>query len=157
MTKDNTGNRNTGYRNTGDWNTGNRNTGCFNTTTPEGAYYFGKWLKASEWDNAQKPAWIYKPSPTTWIVEKDMTDAEKTAEPTFHKCGGYLRTNDMRAEWLKAYQTATPEEIQMARDLPNFDAAIFEEITGLDLTINQSCAGKTVEIDGVSYKLVAVK
>jgi len=150
----NTGNWNAGGWNTGSWNTGDWNTGCFNTGTPDGAYYFGKWLKTVDWDKAKKPEWVYKPSSTTWVSDSDMTDAEKSAEPTCHTCGGYLRTNDMREEWLKAYKTATPEEIQMVRDLPNFDAVVFEEITGLDLANEKSCNGKTVEIDGVAYRLV---
>ena len=61
--------------------------------------------------------------------------------------------NDMKGEWRKALATATDEEVQMVRDLPNFDTGVFEEITGLDLRV-KSYVGKTVEIDGVKYKLV---
>jgi hypothetical protein len=153
----NTGDRNTGYRNTGDHNTGNRNTGCFNTITPEGGYFFNKWLTFEEWRQADKPDWIYEPTPTTWVPESQMSEEEKADNPSFSTCGGYLRKNNMREEWRKAYESATEEEIQMVRDLPNFDADVFEAITGLDLRVNtDSCEGKIVEIDGKKYKLTEV-
>jgi hypothetical protein len=153
----NTGNWNTGDRNTGNWNTGDCNTGCFNTITPEGGYFFNKWLTFEEWHKADKPSWIYKPTPTTWVPESQMSEEEKADNPSFSTCGGYLRKNDMREEWRKVYESATEEEIQMVRDLPNFDADVFEEITGLDLRVNtDSCEGKIVEIDGKKYKLKEV-
>jgi hypothetical protein len=153
----NTGHWNTGHWNTGHWNTGDRNTGCFNTITPEGGYFFNKWLTFDEWDSAQKPDWIFSPKPTTWVYEHDMSYQEKIDNPTFHKCSGYLRQNDMKEEWRKAYERATEEEIQMVRDLPNFDADVFEEITGLDLQVkSDTCEGKIVEIDGKKYKLTEV-
>jgi hypothetical protein len=153
----NTGGWNTGDGNTGDWNTGDQNTGCFNTITPEGGYFFNKWLTFEEWRKADKPDWIYKPNPTTWVEESQMSEEEKAANPSFSTCGGYLRKNDMREEWRKAYESATEEEIQMVRDLPNFDADVFEAITGLNLRVNtDSCEGKIVEIDGKKYKLKEV-
>jgi hypothetical protein len=86
-----------------------------------------------------------------------MTDQEKIDNPTFHTCGGYLRVNDWNEEWRKAYENATEEEIQMVRDLPNFDYDVFEEITGLDLRTQggeaDTCDGCTVVIDGVEYEL----
>ena len=154
----NTGSRNTGSWNTGDFNTGDWNTGDFNTTTPKTANYFNVQMEIETWENAEKPDWIFKPSPTSWVPDYEMTDAEKAENPSFQTCGGYMRVNDMREEWRKAYSDATPEDIQMVRDLPNFDAAVFEEITGLDLRVNDTptCDGKEVEIDGVKYKLIAI-
>ena len=175
----NTGNRNTGYHNTGDHNTGNRNTGnhntgnyntgyhntgnyntgWFNTETPDGGYFFNKWLTFDRWKEVDKPSWIFNLSSTTWVVDSEMTPQEKTNNPTFHICGGYLRVNDMKKEWKKAYKSATPEDVQMVRDLPNFDYDVFEEITGLDLRLptEPTCDNKIVEIDGKKYKLVSVE
>ena len=152
----NTGDRNTGHLNTGNWNTGNRNTGCFNTITPEGGYYFNRWLSYEEWRNTYKPLWLYEPNPAMWVSEENMTAEEKKQFPHYKKLGGYLRENDMKEEWRKAYEGATEEDIQAARDLPNFDYDVFEEITGLDLRpvkSNLSCEGSEVEIDGVIYVL----
>jgi len=151
----NTGYRNTGDWNTGDWNTGNWHTGCFNTLNAEQSYYFNRLAPVEHWNAAKKPAWLFVPSPTSWVPDTEMTDAEKTDNPTFHTCGGYLRTNDMMDEWRKAYESASAEDIQMVRDLPNFDAEVFKQITGLDLSQPQpsDCSGKSVTIDGVTYTL----
>lgn len=154
----NTGNWNSGHRNTGDWNSGDRNTGCFNTITPEGGYYFNKWSPREEWENAYKPVWLYVPKPTTWVNSKDMTAEEKAAHPDHKTTGGYLRVNDMKAEWRKAYDAASPEDREDVKLLPNFDAEVFLEITGLDLRDKPEtapCEGREIEIDGVTYVLKA--
>ena len=146
---------NTGYRNTGNWNTGNWNTGYFNTTTPDSVNAFNNTCSRSDWEAAEKPRWIYEPSPTTWVSDAKMTDKEKTENPTFHTCGGYLRINDWREEWRKAYESASDEDIQKVRKLPNFDYDVFEEITGLNLRVDgdSTCEGRVIEIDGVKYEL----
>jgi hypothetical protein len=129
----NTGRCNTGRCNTGDWNTGDFNTGCFNCDTPDEIRCFGKMISRAEWEKAKKPNWLFRPLPTNWVVKGDMTDVEKAAHPEHETTGGYLRENDMREEWAKAYVTASPEDIQAVRDLPGFDADVFEKITGLRL------------------------
>ena len=129
----NTGNYNTGFRNTGNYNTGNYHVGCFNTINPEKAYYFNKLIDKAVWYAAAKPDWIYKPRAARWIPLKKMTDGEKVSHPSYGKAGGYFRVNDMKEEWRKAYESASPAEIQAVRDLPAFDYDVFEEITGLDL------------------------
>jgi len=149
----NTGSWNTGYGNTGDWNTGSRNSGYFNTDTPTTVRAFGKDCERSEWDAADKPSWLYEPSPTTWVHGADMTGAEKADNPTFTACGGYLRVNDWHEEWRKAYTTARAEDVQKVRDLPNFDAAIFEEITGIDLSQPKQTAPREIVIEGSRYIL----
>jgi hypothetical protein len=150
----NTGHFNAGNRNTGDFNTGDRNTGYFNTITPNGGYFFNKWLSFDDWNEARMPNWIFVPRPATWIAKDEMTDFEKTANPTFYTCGGYLRTNDMMEEYRIAFNNATPEDIELTRRLPNFDAEVFKEITGIDLSEKDDCAGKTVTVDGKEYRLV---
>ena len=159
----NTGNCNTGNWNTGKWNTGDRNTGnwnisddhvgCFNTIDATKAYYFNHLVDKSDWDECEKPSWIYAPSPTTWVAEFKMSDAEKIDNPTFHTCGGYLRKNDMAQEWCKAYECATPEDIELTRKLPGFDADVFLEITGIDLRIPVQKNPQEITIDGAVYVL----
>ena len=108
------------------------------------------------WDNAIKPVWFYKPSPTTWVYKLLMTDREKLDNPNFEADGGYLRVNNIKDEWLKAYESASPIELDQARELPNFDYDVFEEITGLDLRVKSDidCEDLTILIDGVEYQLV---
>ena len=142
----NTGNRNAGHSNTGNWNVGNWNVGCFNTTTPEVANYFNMSCNKSDWDEVAKPMWLFAPKPTTWTVPDDMSAAEKVNNPTFATDGGFLRTNNMAEEWRTAYLGASDEDVQMVRDLPNFDAEVFEEITGLDLSITSQVMGSSPSV-----------
>ena len=149
----NTGNWNTGKWNTGDWNNSNYHVGCFNTIDAQKAYYFNRLIDKSDWDNCEKPSWIFAPSPTTWVGVLEMSDADKVDNPTFHTCGGYLRKNDMMQEWRKAYESATPEDIELTRKLPGFDADVFLEITGIDLRIPVQKNPQEITIDGAVYVL----
>ena len=152
----NTGGYNTGNYNTGDYNTGSFHVGCFNTVAAEKAYYFNKLIDKAEWDAAKKPDWLYEPSPNTWVASGNMTDREKADNLTYETTGGYLRENDMKEEWRMAYAGASTEDIQAVRDLPGFDADVFEQITGLDLPENpapETCEGREIEIDGMTYVL----
>jgi len=152
----NTGNYNTGYFNSGSFNTGNSHVGCFNTVSAEKAYYFNRLIDKSDWDNAEKPSWIYKVSPTKWVGEGQMTDKEKADNPSYKTTGGYLRVNDMKSAWAEAYADTTPEDIELTKALPAFDAGVFLEITGVDLrdkSVDAPCEGREVEIDGVTYVL----
>ena len=152
----NSGDRNSGNYNSGNYNTGSYHVGCFNTGTPEKAYYFNKLIDKEEWDSAKKPWWIYGVSPTTWVLAREMTDQEKADNPTHETTGGYLRKNNMKEEWVKAFAAATSKDIELTKALPAFDAEVFLEITGIDLrdkAVDAPCEGREVEIDGVTYVL----
>jgi hypothetical protein len=156
----NAGHRNTGDSNTGDWNTGNWNTGnfhvgCFNTIDAEKAYYFNKLLDVSEWNAAEKPDWLYTVTPTKRVTSYEMTDKEKEDNPSHETTGGYLRVNDMKVAYRNAYEAATPEDRALTKWLPGFDADVFMQITGIDLRDKPktTCAGREIEIDGVTYVL----
>ena len=132
----NGGNWNAGNRNTGNWNTGNYCTGFFNTKDCMAGAFNGPALKSVKDRQAflsACPYWLSRPSPVTWVPFADMTDAEKQANPHCATTDGFLRRNDWMEEWRKAKDTATSEEIQQVRDLPGYNAAVFAEITGLDL------------------------
>ena len=152
----NTGNSNTGNSNTGNSNTGSFHVGCFNTVDAEKAYYFNTLIDKAAWEEAYKPDWLNMPSLTTWISSEKMTAKEKVDNPSHETTGGYLRVNDMKEEWRKAYESASPEDIQAVRDLPAFDYDVFEQIAGLDLReepMPATCEGREIEIDGVTYVL----
>ena len=151
----NTGDYNSGYYNSGDYNSGAYHVGCFNTINPEKAYYFNKLIDKKLWDNAKKPRWILNPKPFAWVSSREMTTREKQENPNHEITGGYLRRNDMKEEWRKAYDNATPEDIELTKQLPAFDVEVFLEITGVDLREPKaaSCEGREIEIDGVTYVL----
>ena len=67
-----------------------------------------------------------------------MTETEKADHPSHETTKGYLRKKDWKEEWRKAFETASPEDIQAVRDLPAFDYDVFEEITGLDLRTKET-------------------
>jgi len=145
----NTGYRNTGYRNTGDsntghWNTGHWNTGHFNTITPDDILAFNKPCKRSAWDECKKPNLIYNLVLTWWVSENEMTDAEKAADPNFYMRGGQLRCRTYKEAWRKAWDEASVADRELVRKLPNFDATVFKEISGIDVdTELQQTGGKS--------------
>jgi len=145
----NTGNRNTGNRNTGDWNTGNRNTGDWNT---------GDWNKSSFNTGCfnteeQKIMLFNKPSDMTysewlgsdaryllnqipkdvveWVYEEDMTDAEKAAHPTYETTGGYLKVLDESECGQLWWGSLSDRRKEIIKEIPNFDAEIFFQCTGV--------------------------
>jgi hypothetical protein len=60
-----------------------------------------------------------------------MTDKEKIDNKNAFVCEGYLKTFEYKEAWVEAYKTATKEDITLLKALPNFDADVFFEITGI--------------------------
>jgi len=171
----NTGSCNTGYRNTGNMNTGNMNTGSWNT----GNWNTGNW-NTGDWNtgdlNTTKPTVrlfnkdsglefngevhikirntvsSYQKMLGEWVYEKNMTDQEKTDNPTYKTTGGYLKVNKSVYNGKKV----TKEHICFLESLPNFCPKILKECTGIDLE-EKTCNNKIVEIDGKKYKLMELK
>ena len=155
----NTGNCNTGDRNTGDCNTGNRNTGNCNTGNwNTGDWNTGDWNAASFSSGCfctgdQKILMFNKPSEWTlrdwrdsaaryllngiqkdvlvWVYTKNMTEEEKAAHPEHETTGGYLKVLDESECAQMWWDTLSQERRQIIMDLPNFDAEIFRECTGI--------------------------
>ena len=150
----NTGDCNTGDRNTGNWNTGNWNTGDMNT----GDMNTGDWNKVSYSSGCfntdeQKMIMFNKPCDWTlrdwfdckakrlldqipkkvvkWVQLSDMSDEEKIVHSTCKTTGGYLKILD-ESKCVQLWWNVLPEEDkQVILSLPNFDADIFEECTGI--------------------------
>jgi hypothetical protein len=128
----NSGHSNSGHSNSGDWNSGDWNSGCFNSITPEKILVFNKPCKRKVWDNAEKPDFIFFEL-TKWIQFCNMTEEEKKNNPQTEVTGGYLKTLDYKEAWKKAYDNASKKDIVLLKALPNFDAKVFEEITGINV------------------------
>ena len=153
----NTGNWNPGHRNTGNWNVCDRETGFFNTQEIKTIRVFNKDCAVAVWDQADKPCFLHFDL-TEWICEGDMTDQEKIDNNTFHITGGYLKSYEYKEAFQKSWDEAGEEDRAKLFELPNFDAEVFKEISGIDVTESpKSCAGKIVEIDGKKYKLEECK
>ena len=150
----NTGNRNTGNRNTGDCNTGNWNTGDWNT----GDWNTGDWNKSSFNTGCfnteeQKIMLFNKPSDMTysewldsdaryllnqipkdvveWVYEEDMTDEEKATHPTYETTGGYLKVLDESECGQLWWGSLSDRRKEIIKAIPNFDAEIFFQCTGV--------------------------
>ena len=137
----NSGNRNSGNRNSGDWNSGDWNkcsfsNGCFNTTSPK-IYLFNK---PSEWtyqDWLESEArYLLNQIPgdvLEYIYLSDMTDEEKAAHPEAETTGGYLKILDNSECAVIWWRGLSDRQKAIITAIPNFDKAIFKEITGIDV------------------------
>jgi len=155
----NTGNFSTGDRSTGDWSTGNRSTGNwstgnFSTTDYSGFGAFNKKCTPDEWNNAIKPSFLYFDL-TEWVELCDMTDKEKENNQSCETTGGYLKVFKYKEAWSKAWDSATDKDKKLLYALPNFDAEIFKEISGIDVNNDTKkivIDGKEIEISDKSYQ-----
>jgi hypothetical protein len=171
----NSGNRNSGYWNSGDWNSGNsnsgdsnsgysnsgdRNSGNFNSTTPDTIRCFNKDVDRETWEQADKPQFIYNVNPNIWVDESDMTDDEKKEFSKFHDRGGYLKTIEYKEAWKIAWDEASEEDKTLLSKLPNFDADVFEEITGINVkesSAEEFTVGEIEKLLGKKIKIIKEK
>ena len=140
----NTGNRNTGDCNTGDWNTGlcntgdwnksSFNTGCFNTEEPK-IMLFNKPsdMTYREWIDSDARYLLNRipKDVVEWVYEEDMTDEEKVANPTYETTGGYLKVLDESECGQLWWGSLSDLQKNHIKSIPNFDAEIFEQCTGI--------------------------
>ena len=134
----NTGDCNTGDWNTGDCNTGNRNTGdCntgyFSTITPKIDLFEKPTDLTVEEVRAIKGIqvlnWNYENN--WWIYSESMSEEEKAAHPEHEALGGYLKSIPFKDACRLMWAKLTADEKQAVKEIPNFDARIFKEITGI--------------------------
>ena len=151
----NSGNWNSGRWNSGDWNSGDWNSGYFNTNEPKARFF----NKDSEYTNTEfrnKFGYTTINLPITrWIDSSEMTDDEKKSVKGWETMGGYLKTLSYKEAWKKGWDEANEEQRAWFKNLPNFDAAIFKEITGIDVE-DVSMKGTEVEVKfaGKTYKAI---
>ncbi len=131
----NSGDGNLGDGNSGDWNSCNSSGGVFNTKESK-IYMFNR---QSDWNlttwHECRARHILDDMPMdclSWIPTLVMDDNEKKNNPTHETTGGYLKLikMDNRQEWWDKLSMIYKEEVL---SLPNFDKAIFKEITGIDV------------------------
>ena len=139
----NSGYRNSGYWNSGDWNSGYRNsgywnstsheTGCFNSVEPTTIRAFNSEVNKELWDNAKKPDFLYFEL-CEWVSSSGMTDDEKEENKTHITTGGYLKTYEYKEAFKKSFDNRKEGELELLKALPNFDAEVFKDISGIDIT-----------------------
>lgn len=131
----NSGNHNSGNYNSGDWNSTNYSAGFFNSLE-QPLYIFNKPadMSRSDFDNLlaiQAMKWKFKNS--FWIYSENMTEKEKKEHPEYEALGGYLRTVGYKMACSLMWENMTDDERAAVKDIPNFDAEIFKEITGIEV------------------------
>jgi hypothetical protein len=150
-------NNNTGKDNSGDWNSGNcnsgdYNSGFFNTDEPN--------IRMFNQDTGLKRNEIIIPvidlKINKWIPEEKMTDEQKKNDLDYHVKKGTLITRSYKEAWALAWSEMDRGTKDKFLNLPNFDADIFKEITGIDVG-QKDCTGKILEIDGKKYRLEALE
>lgn len=86
-----------------------------------------------EWRNSKACVLMNRIRLTEWINKENMTAEEKERYPEYKTTGGYLKVNNKHEacrEWWSGLSNNCKKEI---RDIPNFDAAKFKKITGIDV------------------------
>ncbi len=130
----NEGSNNTGYSNSGNWNSGYRNSGAFCTDSNPELYLFNKptGIKVKDWEN-HKAIQIMNEhfNFAVWIPASMMTEEEKKTNPKYETTDGYLKTIPIKEAWINMWGNLSDEKKNVFTTLPNFDAEIFTEITGI--------------------------
>lgn len=133
----NTGNRNTGDCNTGDWNITSFSNGVFCTEEPD-ALIFNKpsGMTLRQWRDSEACYLLNQILFTSnvWVWDDDMTDEEKEAHPEYKTTGGFLKVLDTSDCCIRWWESLDESDRDVIRSIPNFDSAIFKQITGIDAT-----------------------
>ena len=156
----NSGSYNSGSRNSGSWNScsynsGSRNSGSYNS----GDYNSGNWNSTNYstgfLNSEQQPIYMFN-QPTNmqrkevynlagiqilnrnfenswWIYSENMSAEEKAAHPEHETTGGYLKTVDFKTACKMMWESLNNEEKETVKAIPNFDAEVFESITGISV------------------------
>lgn len=69
---------------------------------------------------------------TRWIDWDRMTDEERAEQPNAYVCGGYVKVFTYHEAWRNLWNNLTPSQRKLFAELPNFDAEVFKDITGID-------------------------
>ena len=131
----NSGDCNSGHWNSGNWNSGDWNSGHLNTPAQKYTFIFNKQVKKSVLESTEFPSFMFFVL-TEWVPARDMSQVEKEQHPEYAITGGYLKRYDYKEAFRKSFEEAKrlpdwPEQLKRLKALPNFDAKIFEEISGI--------------------------
>ena len=160
----NSGNWNSGNRNSGDWNSGRRNSGNWNSgnwnsgdwnsgNCNSGNWNSGNWNSGFFCTNSPKLRLFNKE--TDFTMEEFMktewyavltsgefnltkwrvyTDEEKAQDEQKRFIGGELITIPYKEACANWWASLSEKDKAIIKTIPNFDANIFAEITGIDVT-----------------------
>jgi len=81
---------------------------------------------------------------TAWVELKDLPEKEQSESA--RQMGGLLKTLSYKDAWKEYWNRAKESDKKWFKSLPNFDAKIFEEITGINVEVKE-----TITIGGITY------
>ena len=124
----NSGNRNSGNYNSGNYNSGNRNSGIFCSVEPAQSLFNKPTKLMFNSPEIQQIVGVINSvkSIITWIYSDNMSDEEKAKNPSHTTTGGYLKKQDFKYCWKKAWEGFNKDQKNIIINAPNFDAAVFE-------------------------------
>ncbi len=73
-----------------------------------------------------------------WIYSEDMTDGEKAEHPAHETTGGYLKVLDESECGQLWWDSLTDQQKDIIKALPNFDPEIFEQCTGIKVSVEEA-------------------
>ena len=128
----NSGDCNSGDCNSGEHNSGDHNSGLFNTKE-HNMYCFDilSDMKRDDWEYHPARYASFKFNLISFIGFDVMTEEEKKNFPEYKTIGGYLKTNNYKTACEIWWGKLNQKEKDSFKTLPNFNADIFYEITGI--------------------------
>ena len=134
----NSGNWNSGDWNSGDWNSCSYSSGCFNTIEHK-MFLFNK---LSDWtyhdwirSDARRVLSRIPHRHLEQVSYDSMSDTEKEANPEVKTTSTFLRMVD-NPDVQNWWRSISDEDKKAILSIPNFNKAIFKEITGVDVDKN---------------------
>ena len=114
----NSGDRNLGECNSGCWNKSNYETGYFNNNDNKIIKVFNRPCKIRDWEIAIKPDFIFFEL-CEWVEDENGN--------------GRFLTYTYQEAFKKSWDRASIEDKKLIFGLPNFDADVFSDISGISL------------------------
>ena len=116
---------------------------------------FNKKVSVYEYNQTKKylDAKNFKLPIAKWVKYENLSKDEQTS--IVKQLGGLLKTLNYKDAWKEMWVEMTQEDKDFFKTIPNFDADIFEKITGIkyeevieEMTLQEVCKklGKTIKI-----------
>jgi len=140
----NSGDSNSGYRNSGNWNSGDRNSGLFNSCNNSNGIFCNaedgdirifnihSGMSLSEFRRSKYYEALLSSdfSLTKWV---EYTDKEKKEDARKALDEGYLKVFTYKEACATWWSRMSESNRDIIKGIPNFDAGIFEDVTGIKI------------------------
>lgn len=120
-------------------------------------HVFNKPVSKEEYEKVENALIVknFKLPIAKWVETKDMTKEEKDIWSSHKQTGGFLKNLSYKDAWAEMWAGLSLEDRNFFKNITNFDAAIFEGITGIKFE-DDSLKGQEVEVKvaGKGYKAI---